>query len=195
MYPDPINKANSYSFFSLNPVYLSGYMIPDNNSKDTLSEYMKAIGGIAVYVLKDDIKLMDFSNVSTIQFMKKILKDKNAPSHVIDAFESSWRVDEDKNTLSRISYESEDLTFINWLCSKGYGGYLGMDVEGLHDEIALCFPGSESESVIEYKGTIDYEFINFPLFEKPYVSYPDLNVYYTMPTKSQKEFEEKEDRD
>jgi len=183
----PINDQSSFSFFSLNPVDLFTYMLPFS-TEDTLKKYMSKMGGIAVFRLKKDVEMMDFSNLTNIEFMRKILRDENAPSNIVSAFEESWMIkgeEEGNKRFVRNSYESTDLEFMSWLCEKGYGGYIGMDLEDLHDEVALCFSRKDEkryvvEEDLDYMGTIDHTLFNFPLFQEPYLSYPDLNVKYIM---------------
>jgi hypothetical protein len=189
IYNHPINVKNSFSFFSFNPIHLFSYIVPESNV-DTLEKYLNYVGGIAVYKLKKDIEVMDFSNFSTIHYMKKILADMNAPEDVINAFERSWIIPTNSDdTFLRSSIESNDLTFMSWLCSKGYGGYVGMDVPGMHDEVAICFPAKDAdrydvENVVDYMGTIEpNEYMNFPITEEPYVSYPLLNLLNPKPNK------------
>lgn len=188
----PINDKTSFSFFSLNPIYLFSYIQPESNIK-TLKEYLSNIGGIAVFQLKKDMNVMDFSNLSSIKYMKNLLKDENAPSNVIKAFEESWRINQDKEkeTFIRSSYEKTDLEFMSWVCSKGYGGYVGMDLEEMHDEISICFSTKDEknnryvvEEDVDYIGTIEPEkYMNFSIEEEPYISYPNLTVKYPVPLK------------
>lgn len=195
-YKNPINIHNPFSFFSLNPMYLSTYSLPESNTPDTpninkLGEYLEHIGGIAVYRLKKDIEVMDFSNFSSIMYMKKILEDENAPGYVVRAFESSWKTYQDQQTFIRSSDITQDLIFIRWLCGKGYGGYIGMELEEMHDEVAICFPKMgedeegdiyDTEDTLDYIGTIDPEtYMNFPVIEEPYISYPLLNLVNPIP--------------
>ena len=185
IYKNPINDQNSFSFFSFNPVYLFSYIVPESKVK-TLENYLEYVGGIAVYKLKKDIEVLDLSNFSTVQYVKKILSDEDAPEHVIDAFERSWIIPFGEDRFLRSSVESSDLTFMSWLCSKGYGGYLGMDVPGMHDEIAICFSKKDNrydvEDIVDYIGTIDPEkYMNFPIIEEPYISYPLLNLAQSKP--------------
>jgi hypothetical protein len=185
----PINDKTSFSFFSLNPIYLFSYIQPESNIKK-LNEYFSNLGGIATFRLTKDIYIMDFSNLSSIKYMKKILKDENAPSHVIEAFDESWRIIQE--AFIRSSYEKTDLEFMSWLCSKGYGGYVGMDIEDMHDEISLCFSTKDEknnryivEEDIEYIGTIEpQKYMNFSIEEEPYIYYPDLIVKYPVPNLS-----------
>jgi hypothetical protein len=185
----PINDKISFSFFSLNPIYLFSYLQPQSNI-NKLKEYISHLGGIAVFSLNKNINVMDFSNLSSIQYMKKILKDQNAPLNVIKAFEESWRIIKDKNQKEefiRNSYEKSDLEFMSWLCSKGYGGYIGMDIEEMHDEVSICFSIKDKnryiiEEDLTYIGSIDPEkYMNFSITDEPYISYPYLNVRYPFP--------------
>jgi hypothetical protein len=193
----PINDKNSFSFFSLNPVNLLPYMQPDSSDDtdaNTLEKYLSYMGGLAVFRLKKDIEVMDFSNLSSIYFMKKILKDENAPQDVIDAFEESWSIttEDEVELFKRQSIIETDLKFMSWLCSKGYGGYIGMDLEEFHDEIAICFSTKDKqnnryvvEEDLDYIGTIEPGiYMNFCLTEEPYLSHPELNLKYIIPSSS-----------
>lgn len=196
---NPINVNNSYAFFALHPIHLTTYFIPQPKEANKLQEYKNFIKGIATYVLRKDVEVMDFSNISSIRFMKKILEDEGAPEKVVKAFESSWQIIDSEDRFSRYSIEEKDITFIEWLCNKGYGGYIGIDVGEMHDEIAICFSEKsdgiyDSESILDYVGTIDMDkYMNFPLSEEPYRSYPELNLLNIIPMVSFKEFKDKQD--
>jgi hypothetical protein len=185
----PINKKAAYSFFALNPIYLSSYMLPEPSDVSELKDYLSYIGGIAVFRLKKDITVMDFSNLTSIKYMKKILKDQKAHRSVIEAFEESWKIigHREDEEFMRSSFEQTDLRFMSWLCSKGYGGFIGMDLENMHDEVSICFSRKDKnkyviEEDLHYVGTIEPEkYTNFTISQEPYISYPELNVRNPIP--------------
>lgn len=148
---------------------LPGYKQPD---MDHLNLYCSALGQLAVFQLNRDVKVLDFSNVMTIRYIRQFLLDHNAPPTVLKAFDRGWQ--ESGTSFIRESSDVPDALFVNWMCSNGFNGYVATGVAGLHDEILLC----NITQVVDYIGEYDpRKVMNLHLCSEPYSKY-NLRIRY-----------------
>tara|TARA_R110002072_G_scaffold45565_1_gene126609 strand:+ start:17472 stop:19238 length:1767 start_codon:yes stop_codon:yes gene_type:complete len=132
---------------------------------DMSDDYCAAIGGIAVFRLKEDTTMLDFSDIVTVRYITNFMRSKNAPQKVIEAFTNNWRINEDGNSFIRSSLDSTDELVSEWICKNGFGGYLSLGVEGLHDELMIC----DVHNRTEYVGTYDLgEVASLHICNEPY---------------------------
>jgi hypothetical protein len=137
-------------------------------------DYCAGAGGVAVFRVKRDLEVLDFANVDTIRHLNKVLKDEKAPEDVIKAFEHGWAVGE-SGEIDRYSVDRYDFIVVNWLCQKGYGGYIAVGIKGLHDEILLCDPSDTLDYVGDYDPRKD---MNFHVCQKPYTLMNTTLLYF-----------------
>jgi hypothetical protein len=182
-----VDESRSYSWFGLEHMTkrLAIYAIPtavedkeqyfdklgvkDNFMFDFLHDYCKAVGGVAVYQVKADMKLLDFSDIVTLRYVTNYMREQNAPEIVINAFVRNWQIKDDE--FARNSVDVTDGIVADWLCREGFGGYLALGTKGLHDEVLICDVKSRLEFVDAYRLQ---DVANFHLCDWPYT---DVNVY------------------
>jgi hypothetical protein len=167
-----IPPGRPFVFFTPNPFVALGYAIPSDISND--------LGKIAVYQTSRRLKLLDFSNYRTLDYIHALLNELGAPRNVIDSLLTGWFGWKDfgtkdfkgpsprsrEKTFERMSDEGVDIPVVKWICSQGFNGYVALNVDGLGDEIVLCDPVPIDETnpkKITSIGVLDKSVINYPL--------------------------------
>jgi hypothetical protein len=162
-----------------NPKYLRLLPVEENSQSfdfDFLFDYCQSVGGIAVFRVKKDLEVLDFSNIVTLRYITNYMKELNAPDKVVKAFASNWKQrDSDSNpdipAFQRFSVDVTDEYVADWLCDNGIGGYVSIGVSGLHDEALIC----DFHDKTEYVGTYELsDVVQFHMCEFPY---NQVNLY------------------
>jgi len=171
------NSVPTFLYFTHNPFVALLYAIPKTMQDD--------LGLVSVYQVQTDLRILDFSNYHTVDFIISLLISLNAPNNVIKAIVSGWfnegqrwmnsyegkKLDNRNATKShseikRHSDTGYDFVVSEWLCSNGFNGYIGLDVKKqngqvFHDEFMICNPSNENK--VKYLGVLDKEYINYNL--------------------------------
>ena len=165
-----IPPGRPFVFFTPNPLVALGYAIPTSANKD--------LGEIAVYQTSRPLKLLDFSHDRTLGYVYALLHDMGAPRDVIHSMLYGWfgwegfgndfkgpSLSSRERIFQRKSDETADFSVVKWICSKGFNGYVALDVDGLADEIVLCdpIPIHSTTKKISSLGIINKSSINYPL--------------------------------
>jgi hypothetical protein len=178
-YRKPLDQTLDYAFFAMDIIPTLGYLAPelkpDPNSPSTLvstatmDAYCPAIGGIAVFELKQDIDVLDFGDVKTIQYMHYLLVQLKAPDEVVAAAHHGWKLSSDVSPgFIRHSVDPKDRLVAQWLCRNEFGGYIAAAVKGLHDEMMLC----NVHTLLDYLGFYEpAKDMNFPICNAPYTEF------------------------
>jgi len=163
----PFDPKRDHKFFSVSMktaiIYMSGNtQIGDVNIQTSSYLYCQFLGEISVYETKNHLKLFNLSHANTVRHILKKLQELNAPSEVVEAFEYGWSLQNDE--FVRQTTLEFDFIFINWLCEKGFNGYLATNVKELHDEIFICNT-SKNLRLTEINGVDEF---NVPICKYPY---------------------------
>lgn len=165
-----IPPGRPFVFFTPNPLVALGYAIPTSANKD--------LGEIAVYQTLRPLKLLDFSHDRTLGYVYALLHDMGAPRDVIrhllygwfgwEGFGSDFKgpsLSSRERVFQRKSDEAADFSVVKWICSKGFNGYVALDVNGLADEIVLCepIPVNHAAPKMSSLGIITKSSIHYPL--------------------------------
>jgi hypothetical protein len=178
-YRKPLDQTLDYAYFAMDMIntlaYLAPEMEPDPNSPSTLvstatmDAYCPAIGGTAVFELKQDIDVLDFGDVKTIQYVYNLLTELRAPDEVVAAAHHGWKLSDDASRgFTRHSVDPKDRLVAQWLCHHKFGGYIAAAVKGLHDEMMLC----NVHTLLDYLGFYEpAKDMNFPICNAPYTEF------------------------
>lgn len=175
-YRGPLDATRNYAFFAFDIWVPFSYVIPSAKKGEDerragvgntvqLKTYCEALGGIACFQVKEDLKVLDFSHVLTVRHVLSVLQDLRAPKDVLDAFQSNWELSSDKNQFKRISVESTDRIVVNWLCQQGYNGYIAGGLGVFHGEAMICEPKTNLDYLGFYEAKKDFF---FPYCDAPY---------------------------
>jgi len=164
-----------YLFFTHNPFVALLYTIPKDLDDD--------LGVISAYKVQTNLRVLDFSNYHTIDYIISLMISLNAPNKVIKSIVYGWfnegQIDNWNDTpinmrnatkphskITRFSETGYDFPVSEWLCSNGFNGYIGLGVkkrngEVFHDEFMICDPSNENK--VKYLGVLDKKYINYNL--------------------------------
>jgi hypothetical protein len=178
----PLNLERGYSYFVMDPASCLIYALPEvdklNQALNAGSEeshntlYGKELGGVVEVETTRDIPLWNLSTAENVRLLLAEMKQKNAPQSVLTAFTKCWVVTPN-GAFHRASQYSLDMKVIEWMCQNGYNGYMGVQVQGLHDEFVFCNIGE----VVRIRKIYGAEDFNLPLCKEPYASLR-LNLIY-----------------
>lgn len=175
-YRGPLDATRNYAFFAFDIWVPFGYVIPSNGKGEDekragvgntmlLKTYCEALGGIACFQVKDDLKVLDLSHVRTVQHVLSILIDAKAPENVLKAFQENWELSADKSTFNRKSVDETDRIVVNWLCQQGFNGYIAGRLGIFHGEAMICEPKTNLDYLGFYEAKKDFF---FPYCDAPY---------------------------
>ncbi len=175
----PLNLERGYSYFVMDPASCLVYALPElesipeeaKESQNTL--YCQGVGGVVEVETTRDIQLWNLSTAENVRLLLAEMKQKNAPQSVLTAFTKCWVVTP-TDAFHRASQYSSDMKVIEWMCQNGYNGYMGVQVQGLHDEFVFCNIG-EAVRIRRIYGAEDF---NLPLCKEPYASLPLRLIYW-----------------
>ncbi len=114
-----------------NFLQIMSYGLPKEQKDKTLSasvDYCNRIGFVSTFRAKQPLKLIDMSNAQTITRLGELMDEKTRAS-----LKRGWGSDG-----KRTSFMNDDGNVAEWLCDNGYLGYLGLGLDGLHDEVMIC---------------------------------------------------------
>lgn len=134
-----------FDYFAFDVPSTLYYACPENHNQ-ILSAYITKLGGISVFKTKDTMKILDLSEAKSALFLQDMFKEYNVPENVIRTFKRAWTVTE-SGRIMRNSGSGSDARIVEWICKLGFDGYVGVGIDGLHDEIMLCQPRSTLELV------------------------------------------------
>ena len=168
-----IQPGRPFVYFTPNPFVALGYAIPKGDGSDS------DLGEISVYQTSKPLKLLDFSNYRTLDYIHALLNELGAPREVIESLLKGWfgwdGFGEDfkgpsprsrEKTFERDSDERTYFIVVEWICSKGFNGYVALNVDRFIDEIVLCEPVPLDETKskkISHIGVLGKSVINYPL--------------------------------
>jgi hypothetical protein len=155
---------DNYSFFSTSINTTLDYITP---WKDTVYEsynFCDNIGEIYVFLTTRPLKLLNFSDIRAISYIRLRLTELNAPLEVIKSFEKGWKINGDG--FERESSLDDDIVVVKWLCDNGYDGYIATGLQSLADEIMLCNP----RQTLTYMERYSIANFNVHVCEEPYWS-------------------------
>jgi len=162
---DKYSFHSNYSYFTIEFNTAISYILPWKNNSEKSSNFCKNdVGEIYVFQTTRPLKLMDFSDVTLLSEFRKKLVESNAPKNIISSFDYGWKLDEQK--LVRKSMLDYDIIVVEWLCSRGYDGYIATGLSSLADEILICNPNDNIKYIERYTSS-DF---NIPVCEEPYLS-------------------------
>jgi len=171
------NTEPTFLYFTHNPFVALLYATPKGLSED--------LGQINVHEVQTDLRILDFSNYRTIDYIIRLLISLNAPNDVIKSIVFGWfnegniwmnsyhkkKMDnrnaiKSHSEIKRHSDTAYDFLLSEWICSNGFNGYIGLGVkkgngEVFHDEVMLCNPSNKKK--MKYLGDLDKEYINYNL--------------------------------
>lgn len=175
----PLNLERGYSYFVMDPSSCLVYAlpeleaIPEESKEGQNTLYCKEVGGVVEVETTRDIHLWNLSTAENVRLLLAEMKQKNAPQSVLTAFTKCWVVTP-TDAFHRASQYSLDMKVIEWMCQNGYSGYMGVQVQGLHDEFVFCNIGE----AVRIRRTYGAEDFNLPPCKEPYASLRLKLVYW-----------------
>jgi hypothetical protein len=193
-YRGPLDKTLDFAFFAMDLLSTLAYLPPEVNptpleleldplnipldyindrSKQLFTEmmdvYCASLGGIAVFSLNTDLKVLDFGLIDTIRWLHLLLDKMGASEQIKDAATVSWKLSWDSpHGFDRQSVDINDRLVVDWMCRKGIDGYIAAGVKNLHNELMLC----KVHTAVDYLGFYEpSKDLNFPICNDPYTRF------------------------
>jgi len=163
----------NYSYFTTSIKTAMKYIVPWNwkmNGTSGMSsfEYCNQMGEIDVFQTQKELVLFDLSDVESVKNFQSLLQSISAPQNIINLFSIGWQIIENDGVeiFTRNSALNIDIEVVKWLCSKGYDGYIGRNIESWADEIMICNPST----CLHYIEKYSVNQLNMPMCSPPYSS-------------------------
>lgn len=99
----------------------------------TLKDTYAYMGQISVFETKKTFKLIDMSDVATLDKVRKSIRDP----YLLNDLEEAWSV-KGKDKVERSSNLRADIRIVEWLCEHGFDGYIAPEMGNFHAELFLC---------------------------------------------------------
>lgn len=149
----------TFDFFAFD-FFQTSFYAASNESVHTVQEWLDQDSGIAVFRTVRPIDILDLSKADSVRMMQENMEQVwGASRDVKKMFTGAWIITP-SGKVKRESTAEIDAKIVDWMCSVGWSGYLGMGTEQLHDEICLCDPRGVLELVHDYKHNNPRDFRN-----------------------------------
>lgn len=149
----PATPKRSTAWFAFTAKTAMGYLLPDTEKNNhNLHQICSNLGNISLFQVRKDTLLMNLASATNIEMLREQLATElGEDDEIYKAFDVSWSVDENTGEISRVSHILIDVKWANWLCSKGYLGYVATATKGLLPEVFFC----DWNAIVKFRGTYD----------------------------------------
>lgn len=131
------------AWFAVDPWSAMTYIVPDS-AYTNMEDYCTQIGTISAFRTANQFVILDMSSADNVRKIRAL-----ATGDMLETFDELWKIQ--GGVVKRTSLQNLDIYWVNWLCSKGYAGYIASQEVGLHPELFLC----TWKDHLEYAGTYD----------------------------------------
>ena len=168
-----LKDMNDYFWLAFDLTTANTYMVPYNEYSSRLKRLCENLGYIGIYRTKNDLTLLNLSNIENVKKIKSQIQDV----YLWAIFKKAFKIVGDgagHETIKRESVSGDDLLIAKWLCSNGYDGYatdllqsFHSEVMLFHSEVMLCHPKNH----IEYLNYYDVKDLDYHYCKDPYIKY------------------------
>jgi hypothetical protein len=159
---DGLSISRQFDYFAFD-FFTTDFYTFSNGSNDTVEEWLAHDSGVAVFQTQEAIRILDLTKGESVLHMQQQMIENDAPKKVIEAFKRAWKITPSGN-VERSSGPSSDALIVEWMCSQGWDGYVGIGFDKFHDEIMLCQPRSVLKLIQNLKHSRDFvhDFTSLP---------------------------------